>query len=125
MRVFVYGTLMRGGNNHALLRDQQYIGDYRTPPKYSMYDLGVYPAVLDADNGVSIKGEIWQVTAKTLPILDALEDVPKLYYRRGIQCGKYGMCHVYMMRKDVLDDMAKRNTHTEFKLIQTGDWNNT
>lgn len=105
MRVFVYGTLKSGGGNNYLLKQGELIGEYRTPPKYALYDLGLFPAMLDTNEGVSVHGEVWQVPTKTVDLLDQLESVPVLYNRSTIKCGKYGTCHVYFMKRAVMDNM--------------------
>ena len=76
MRVFVYGTLKRGGSNHAWMRDQIFVGEAFTLPRYRLYDLGGYPGlVLDPAQGLSVQGEVWEVDAEGLRGLDHLEDV--------------------------------------------------
>ena len=42
-RVFVYGTLKRGGSNHSFLAGQRYLGPARTPPGFTLHSLGDYP----------------------------------------------------------------------------------
>ena len=81
-RVFVYGTLKRGGCNHHLLTGQRFITGARTLPVYRLYDLGGYPGMVIADPGVSIAGEIWQVSAPCLAALDELESVDEGEYTR-------------------------------------------
>lgn len=97
MRVFVYGTLKKGQSNNYLLEGAEFLGEYRTPPKYSLYSLGQYPAMSVKDLGVAVLGEVYQVDTKTLGLLDLLEGVPDLYKRITMSCGKYGKCHVYVM----------------------------
>lgn len=76
MLIFVYGTLKRGGSNHAWLRGQRFVAEAATQPQYRQYDLGGYPGlVLDPAQGQSIEGELWEVDAEGLQRLDELEDV--------------------------------------------------
>lgn len=44
-RVFVYGTLLRGGVNHYLLDGAVYLGPQRTEPCFSLHNLGAYPGL--------------------------------------------------------------------------------
>ena len=81
--IFVYGTLKRGGSNHALLADQKFIAVAHTQPHYRLYALSGFPAMVDApQNGLSIEGEIWEIDDARLPALDELEDVAHGMYKR-------------------------------------------
>lgn len=81
--IFVYGTLKRGSSNHNLLTGQKFIAVARTQPLYRLYALASYPAMVEApQNGLSIKGEIWEVDEAQIPALDELEDVAHGMYKR-------------------------------------------
>ncbi|MCA1963633.1 MAG: gamma-glutamylcyclotransferase [Prosthecobacter sp.] len=83
MKIFVYGTLKRGGSNHGWMRGQHFLTEAATAPCYRLYDLGGYPGmVLDEAAGISIQGEIWEVDAEGLARLDVLEDVADGEYTR-------------------------------------------
>ncbi len=85
--VFVYGTLKRGFCRHHYLESQQFLGEATTQPLYRMVDCGDYPGLLPADreSGRTIQGELWQVDATCLKILDEVEGVAMgLYARRTI-----------------------------------------
>ncbi len=82
-RIFVYGTLKRGGGNHSLLAGQQLIGAARTPPGFTLYSLGDYPGMVRApDDALGVTGELWAVDAGCLLRLDELEGVPEGLYER-------------------------------------------
>jgi gamma-glutamylcyclotransferase (GGCT)/AIG2-like uncharacterized protein YtfP len=78
--IFVYGTLLRGGTNHELLRDARFLGRAKTRPEFTLYDLGAYPAMV-AGGATVVHGEIYEVGPDTLLRLDELEEHPT-YYRR-------------------------------------------
>lgn len=80
--VFVYGTLKRGGENHAWIEQQQFVAEARTLPLYRLYDLGGYPGMVRSADGVSIQGEVWSVDEVGLTRLDVLEDVEGGEYER-------------------------------------------
>jgi gamma-glutamylaminecyclotransferase len=83
--VFFYGTLKRGQRSHHLLRDQEFLGEAKTLPRYRLYDCGQHPALVDDPrNGIAIHGEIWRVNDETLEKLDAYEGVPDYFSRRPI-----------------------------------------
>lgn len=93
--VFVYGTLKNGHIRHGALRDQRYIGVAVTAPEYSMYQLGGYPALVDADKAAkanlpaparNIWGELYEVDEGCLAELDRIEGVgSNLFERKEIQ----------------------------------------
>jgi gamma-glutamylcyclotransferase (GGCT)/AIG2-like uncharacterized protein YtfP len=82
--VFVYGTLKRGGVNHAWLEAQQFVAEARTVPAYRMFDLGGYPGMVRSTDGISIQGEIWSVDEAGLARLDVLEDTAGGEYERVV-----------------------------------------
>lgn len=69
MKVFVYGTLLSGLSNSALLNDAKFIGEGTMSGV--MYDLGSFPGV-NYGLGV-IHGEVYDVDELTLGDLDYLE----------------------------------------------------
>ncbi|MBK8040298.1 MAG: gamma-glutamylcyclotransferase [Verrucomicrobiaceae bacterium] len=81
-RVFVYGTLKRGGENHSWIEGQRFVSMAKTRPVYRMFDLGGYPGMVRDVQGMSIEGELWEVDAAGLAKLDVLEDVAGGEYER-------------------------------------------
>lgn len=81
-RVFVYGTLKRGGDNHGWIERQQFIAEAHTKPLYRMFDLGGYPGMIRAKEGFAIEGEVWDVDDAGLAQLDVLEDTEGGEYER-------------------------------------------
>lgn len=75
-RIFVYGTLKRGGHYSHYLTGKTYLGKAYTEPCYRMVNCGTYPGLYPVEeNGISIQGEVWEVDAKCRARLDVLEDV--------------------------------------------------
>jgi gamma-glutamylcyclotransferase (GGCT)/AIG2-like uncharacterized protein YtfP len=87
MLLFVYGTLKTGERNNPLyLAGQSVLGPARTPPRYRLYDCGPYPGLVEADDGVSVVGELWDIDESCLARIDLLEGVAEgLYERRVIR----------------------------------------
>jgi len=82
-RVFVYGTLKRGGGNHHYLAGQQFIGTARTPPGYALHSLGNYPGmVCSPADTAGVTGELWAVDDACLERLDELEGVDEGLFER-------------------------------------------
>ena len=82
MLIFVYGSLKRGYALHYLLKSQQSLGNADTKPVYRLFDLGSYPGLVEWPEGLAICGEVYQVDAECLKILDETEGVAEGYYAR-------------------------------------------
>ena len=78
-RVFVYGTLMKGENNHNYLQNSTFLNS-AIIYGYDMYDVGCYPAIVRGEN--EIYGELYSVSLKDLEMIDMLEGEGHLYTRR-------------------------------------------
>ena len=88
--LFIYGTLKRGGKNVRYMHGQQYLQDAVTKPLYRIYDLGPHPAlVIDRREGLSVHGELWEVSAEALEKLDEFEEVPTWFNRLPISIEGY------------------------------------
>ena len=78
--VFVYGSLMKGGEGHDRIKDAIFIGDVTTKPKYRKVLLGKdYVGLDQGDEGV--RGELYAVGIDKLKELDDYEND---IYERGI-----------------------------------------
>ena len=81
-KVFVYGTLKRGFDNHTLLRKAEFLGKAKTVNKMQMLSLGLFPMVTDEQSVSIIYGEVYNIDKKTLNELDMLEGHPNFYTRK-------------------------------------------
>ena len=112
IRVFVYGSLLSGERNHRVLEGARLIGDARTAPRFSMHDLGSYPAMV-ADGTHAIIGELYEVDELTLTRLDTLEGHPSYYQRHTITLADSKAAETYLLPRDQADRAP---------LIASGDW---
>ena len=86
MKVFVYGTLKRGGYFHSVLADQLFVATATTVKRFRLFSLGNYPGMIEANDeteGYGVQGEVWEVNAGCLRKLDELEEVDKGEYKRS------------------------------------------
>ncbi|MGH8458615.1 MAG: gamma-glutamylcyclotransferase family protein [Nevskiales bacterium] len=94
-RVFVYGTLRRGESHAHLMQDAEYLGLHVTEPRYTLCDMGEYPAAVSW--GVtSIRGEVYDVDDALLRRLDEYEEFPGVYNRRLVHT-PYGGAWIYLI----------------------------
>lgn len=83
-RIFVYGTLKRGGPYSRYMAGQDFIAEAKTGPGFYLADCGGYPGMFPVGSeGRSILGEVWDVNEKCLAALDVLEDVAGGEYKFG------------------------------------------
>ena len=81
--IFVYGTLLRGLSNHAILAQARFLGTARTKESYALY-VDTYPKVIRDEPVSPVRGELYLVDGPTLALLDDLEDHPFMYRREQI-----------------------------------------
>lgn len=74
IRVFVYGSLLKGFGNHRLLRNATFVGEAKTTAEYTMISRGGFPGVFPGGH-TEILGELYDVDEETAKRLDWLEGV--------------------------------------------------
>lgn len=110
MKVFVYGSLLKGLGNHPLLERSRLVqAEARTPPAYTLHDLGGFPAMV-AGGSTSVVGEVYEVDGATLERLDRLEGHPRFYMRTRIRLADGCRVSTYLLRQ------------CERPVIPSGDW---
>jgi gamma-glutamylcyclotransferase (GGCT)/AIG2-like uncharacterized protein YtfP len=115
-RLFVYGTLKRGGVRNVVLSHQRYLGEARTTPRYALYHLGEYPGLAAcAEDGLAVQGELYEVECVLLDRLDAVEGAPALFQLEPVEVhGQAGPGWAYFYKHDV----------TGQPRIASGRWDN-
>lgn len=108
--VFVYGSLRRGECHADLLAGERYLGAHRTRPRYTMFSLGDWPAIM-AGGDVAIVGDVFSIDESKLAQLDSFERLPQLFVRQRIPT-PYGQAWVYIFRQ----------RPTNAGTVPSGDW---
>lgn len=110
VKLFVYGTLMRGESNHSCLENAEFLGDDEVE-NARIFDLGAYPMMLSGE-GV-VKGELYHVPLKTVQLLDVLEGHPNYFHQDWLTLKSGTTALVYLGKKKIA---------LEYPLIPSGQW---
>lgn len=81
MRLFVYGTLKKGFNNHHFLQDATYIEEATI--KGTLLNLGWFPGYIPEGEG-EVHGEVYEINDEILKRIDHLEGHPDFYTRKDV-----------------------------------------
>ena len=107
-RLFVYGSLMKGELNAHLMAGARLVGSAQTVPAYRLVHLGGYPGMLSG-GGSSVVGEVYEVPAATLAVLDAFEEHPEVFVRTPVRlqtqpavagADAEAACEAYLLRPE-------------------------
>jgi gamma-glutamylaminecyclotransferase len=101
VNLFVYGSLLSGEPNHRRLKQSTLLARCRTVARYTLVDLGAYPALLQRGT-TSVLGEVYDVDEATLDSLDAFEGHPILYWRVPIRMRGGRAAAGYVLRQKAL-----------------------
>lgn len=101
-RLFVYGTLKRGGCRHGPLARERFLCEVMTAPKYALYNLGDYPGLVQKnDDGSAIHGELYEVACSLVDWLDAVEGSPDWFKLHPIEIqGRDELVWAYFFQGD-------------------------
>jgi gamma-glutamylcyclotransferase (GGCT)/AIG2-like uncharacterized protein YtfP len=115
-RLFVYGTLKRGGIRHGPLASQRYLGEARTAPRYALLDLGDFPGlVARGEGGTAVEGELYELDRSLVSWLDAQEGAPEWFALEPVEvAGQEGVVWAYFYQGDAEGKPA----------ISSGRWEN-
>lgn len=112
VRLFVYGTLLSGGSQHARMADARPLGRASSRPQLTLVDVGWHPAVVEAGH-TAVVGELYEVDQALLAELDAFEGVPTWYQRVSITLADGSTAMTYVMRAE---------DARGYPPIESGDW---
>jgi gamma-glutamylcyclotransferase (GGCT)/AIG2-like uncharacterized protein YtfP len=110
IRVFVYGTLRRGGRANRLLRGARFLAEATTDSAFELVDMGPYPGLVAAGS-IAVRGEIWEVPIAVLAELDAYEG--EEYARIAIRLSDGSQAQAWVMHPHHAEGRPR---------IATGEW---
>ena len=115
MKLFVYGTLKKGGSNHGFLTEtnSKFLCNYEMKG-FDLIDLGYGFPYMMTGNG-SVLGEVYEINQKALDSIDRLEGHPFHYKRYLTNFNKQvAEMYYYLSRFDIMP--------TKAKIVKDGYW---
>ncbi|HET9959889.1 MAG TPA: gamma-glutamylcyclotransferase family protein, partial [Polyangiaceae bacterium] len=97
LRLFVYGSLLAGERDHELLSGCECLGSFYTKPTYTLYDLGVFPALVVSGDS-RVLGELYVIDRKTRFEIDVRKQYPALFDRAEIELEDGTRAEAYVMQ---------------------------
>jgi len=98
-RLFVYGTLLPGERDHALLEGAPSLGPALTEPLYQLVELNVYAALIP-DGKVAVHGELYAIDLQLRRRIDVARQVPILFQRTTVRLADGSEAETYSMNPD-------------------------
>jgi gamma-glutamylcyclotransferase (GGCT)/AIG2-like uncharacterized protein YtfP len=112
VRIFVFGSMLRGEPDHGLLVNAESLGDAVTVAAYHLIDLGAYAALIPCGT-TSVRGEVYSVDLAARSRIDVARQVPTLFQREPVQLVDIDDADAYVMTVDQV--RGRRRIHH-------GDW---
>lgn len=111
-KIFVYGSLRRGGALNNVLQGSEFLFSCRTKPEYSLFSLGKFPALIHLGN-TAVLGEVYEISDNVLQLLDSIEGHPYVYLRTPIYLENNLEIEGYLFSSWI---------PSYINLIKSGDW---
>jgi len=104
IKVFVYGTLMKGNSDHEEFLSEARFAGYYVADGFQLFDFCIYPQIIQNEIN-KIKGEVYIIDSKMLAKLDILEEEAKLFTKKIINVtndiDEVEEVYTYVYNKDV------------------------
>jgi gamma-glutamylcyclotransferase (GGCT)/AIG2-like uncharacterized protein YtfP len=107
VRLFVYGLLLRGEREHALLEGAPLLGEVLTAPEHTLVDLDFYPVLLEGGRG-AVQGELYGVSRHVRFKLDVHHQCPALFRRISVRLADGTLAETYAMDEDKVRGKRRR-----------------
>ena len=115
MKLFVYGTLKKGGGNHRYLEGSKFICNYELK-HHILFDIGYgFPYMYKCSTEESVLGEVYEVNEADIKMVDRLEGHP-VHYKRCLMNFREEIAgmYYYLTTHNSIPDNAKT--------IKSGYW---
>lgn len=94
--LFVYGSLMRGESNSAMMNGATFLSAASSAGGYTLVKRGAYPGLLGGGT-TAIAGELYRVPPSKLEQLDSFEGHPHVYRRGPLALAGGGTVDAYFL----------------------------
>jgi gamma-glutamylcyclotransferase (GGCT)/AIG2-like uncharacterized protein YtfP len=111
-RIFVYGTLRRGGSNHHRMKDAGFLSTAQVNGR--LYRIDWYPGLIPDDSASSVHGEVFEVSREILNELDAFEGDEYLRVKLEVRLPDHSSVETWLWAWTGPTDESQR--------ITGGDW---
>lgn len=98
-RLFVYGSLLTGEPDHALLENARFLGPAQTTAEYHLIELTTFPALVRGGQR-AVRGELYGVDAATLRAIDRKKEHPVLFRRETLKLADGSAAEAYLMQEE-------------------------
>ena len=121
VKLFVNGTLMRGLPLHSNLEGAEFLGNYRTTPRYRIYSINdIHPGMFELNDGeeggVSVAGEIYRMSDEIWSRVERGE--PPHLYKGIVKLVDGNTVDGILFPRDVAEDPINSYINISFY----GDW---
>lgn len=99
VRLFVYGLLLQGEREHALLEGAPLLGAAATATEHTLVDLDFYPVLLVGGH-TAVQGELYGVSRELRFKLDVHHQCPALFRRVSVRLADGSVAETYAMDED-------------------------
>lgn len=102
--VFICGSALRGQPDHQNLQSATFVRETKTRPIYRLHSAGDgwHPAIYEiGDGGISIPGEIYEMSVEQFEYLKANE--PPNMYPTDVQLDDGGVATAFLYPKELID----------------------
>jgi gamma-glutamylcyclotransferase (GGCT)/AIG2-like uncharacterized protein YtfP len=121
VRLFVYGTLMRGEPNHHVLGARaRAVAGAVTAPRYRLVDLGEYPVLL-GDGADAVRGELYDLDETGLRRIDRFEGHPSLFRRQPVELDSGAFVDAYLAGPAIVIAGSIALPHGDWRLRASGE----
>jgi gamma-glutamylaminecyclotransferase len=110
IRIFVYGTLRRGGRYNHFMKDAQHMREIRTEAAYTLVSMGRFPGLI-AGGSTAVLGDEYQVLKSRLGELDEYEG--EWFSRHLVALSDGSHSTAWLVDPDVVQDRT---------VIESGDF---